>query len=366
MLNILTTAPINGANSGESGICKTTTIGGVPRAYLSSQSMLRPVRMALHSSDPSRYGGIRTKYMGELIEPELKKLGCPDEQLKKLVAEFNSAMISGKSAKKAEADKKKKDAEKKKKDDDKSESKDSEVTEDGSVLAFFSKGEIAGIAEAIKNNGWVMTESVILDAIKTRKAIDIVDIALFGRMFTMSPDVNISGAVCVSNAYSTHKAANDIDYFTAIDDLRKSNTSSHIATREFASATYACTVIINIDQLRSNLPNASKDEIQQICLDVCQSVLQNGFPEARRTRTLSNVYPNYVLATVYNGCPCAASFETPVQPSFDGGYLVNSIDALNKEVKRILSFADATVKPTVVVDDTGLNITSLKKVINNV
>lgn len=363
MMNFLTTAAINGANSGESGICKSTSIGNVPRSYQSSQSRLRPVRTALHEMDPERYGGIRTKFLENLILPELKRLKCPAETAEALADEFSAAMTAGKTKAKAEADKKQREL----KNKPNTTGVETPVEEDGTVLVYLSRGEIAIVAAALKSNGWKMDEKIVLGALKASTPIDIIDIALNGRMFTMDTEISVEGAICASHAYATHKSANDIDYFSAIDDLGTGKSSSHLGTREFTSATYVWTAIINIDQLQRNLPFASEAEIKEICLEVCTALICHGFPKGRKNKTLTNVYPNYAVATIYQGSPCAASYETPVQASAGGGYLDNSIAHLTKEIKRILSFsAVKVIANDVVVTTDGFNRDTLKKVISHV
>lgn len=50
---------------------------------------------------------------------------------------------------------------------------------------------------------------------------DAADIALFGRMVANDPSIAVEGAAMFSHALSTHKAHNDLDFYTGGDDRQK-------------------------------------------------------------------------------------------------------------------------------------------------
>lgn len=63
---------------------------------------------------------------------------------------------------------------------------------------------------------------IVSELIKeTKGRTSAPDVALFGRMLADKPDTNIDAACQVAHAISTHTVSrNDIDYFTAVDDLQ--------------------------------------------------------------------------------------------------------------------------------------------------
>lgn len=62
-----------------------------------------------------------------------------------------------------------------------------------------------------------------------------VDIALFGRMTTSDAFADVEAAMQVAHAISTHAVVNEVDYFTAVDDLAKGTVTAHLGEGQFVS-----------------------------------------------------------------------------------------------------------------------------------
>lgn len=90
------------------------------------------------------------------------------------------------------------------------------------------------------------------DALDGGKAADL---ALFGRMLANLPERNVDAACQVAHALSTHRVAVDFDYYTAVDDLRPTDTqgADMIGTVEFNSACYYRYANVDLVQLAENL-----------------------------------------------------------------------------------------------------------------
>lgn len=69
-------------------------------------------------------------------------------------------------------------------------------------------------------------------------ALDALDIALFGRMVAKAADMNVEAAASFAHAISTHRVSNEVEFFTALDDLQEEPGSAHMGSLEFNSATY--------------------------------------------------------------------------------------------------------------------------------
>src|SRR4051812_46702713 len=87
-------------------------------------------------------------------------------------------------------------------------------------------------------------------------AVDALDIALFGRMVAKATDMNVEAAASFSHAISTHKVSNEIEFFTALDDLQTDPSSAHMGSLEFNSATYYRYVSLDLGQLAQSLDRA--------------------------------------------------------------------------------------------------------------
>lgn len=90
------------------------------------------------------------------------------------------------------------------------------------------------------------------------------DIALFGRMTTSEFFEDVEAAMQVAHAISTHAVVNDVDYFTAVDDLGKTGSGAgHVDEAMFNSACFYKYFCLDWDQLVHNLgpePEKPKDK----------------------------------------------------------------------------------------------------------
>ena len=66
-LHILQTFPVSCLNRDDLNSPKTAIFGGVNRARVSSQSWKRAIRLRAKELSSEKFGGIRTKYIKELI-----------------------------------------------------------------------------------------------------------------------------------------------------------------------------------------------------------------------------------------------------------------------------------------------------------
>jgi len=83
---------------------------------------------------------------------------------------------------------------------------------------------------------------------------DAVDIALFGRMTTSDAFEDVEASMQVAHAISTHAVANEVDYFTAVDDLSKAGAGAgHVDEAMFNSACFYKYFCLDWEQLVLNL-----------------------------------------------------------------------------------------------------------------
>lgn len=90
-----------------------------------------------------------------------------------------------------------------------------------------------------------------------------VDVALSGRMATsglMSEVGNVDGAMSLAHAITTHAVEADIDWFTAVDDLKETTGAAHLGTQEFSSGVFYRYASLNLSQLQQNLGGASREQ----------------------------------------------------------------------------------------------------------
>jgi len=97
--------------------------------------------------------------------------------------------------------------------------------------------------------------------LKSTNRQDAVDIALFGRMTTSDAFQDVEAAMQVAHAISTHAVVNEVDYFTAVDDLGKTGGGAgHVGETQYNSACFYKYFCLDWDQLIFNLAGPEPDK----------------------------------------------------------------------------------------------------------
>ncbi|MCG5500567.1 type I-E CRISPR-associated protein Cas7/Cse4/CasC [Ectothiorhodospira lacustris] len=323
--HILQSFPVTCLNRDDVGAPKTAVVGGVTRARVSSQCWKRQVRLAMKELGLPM--GTRTKLIGLLIARKCKELGASDEQAKACGQVIEKIFI--KEEKKAKGKKKEQEVEEVAATDD-----------DNDTLLFLSPREVEIIAGAFHENGF-SSEGVITAKEQKKQAAELakligkpdeavnaVDIALFGRMVAKAADMNVEAAASFAHAISTHRVSNEVEFFTALDDLQTEPGSAHMGSLEFNSATYYRYVSLDLGQLVQTL---GEEDLKKAIAAFTQALFV-AVPNARQT-TQSGASPwEFARVLVRKGQRLQVPFETPVPKSRDGGYLQPSI----KELKGYL------------------------------
>jgi CRISPR system Cascade subunit CasC len=306
--HILQSFPVTCLNRDDVGAPKTAIVGGVTRARVSSQSWKRQVRLEMQ--DFGIKLAVRTKYVADLVARKCKEMGAQEEMALGCGKKIATAL-----------------------------SKD--------TLHFFSETEAQTLAEYAGEVDFDEAEIKDKEIIKRHKAgflrsmkhIDGLDIALFGRMVAQATELNVEGAASFAHAISTHKASNEVEFFTALDDAKPDDNhdsgSSHMGSLEFNSATYYRYVSLDLGQLVETL---GSDKDLDKAIEAFIKALYVAVPSARQnTQSGSNLW-DFARIYVRRGQRLQASFDRPVVSKGEG-YLKPSIEALKKflDDKEILS-----------------------------
>lgn len=329
-LHILQSFPVTCLNRDDVGAPKSALFGGVERARVSSQCWKRAARELAQENQPDVFAGKRTKFViGQLAKIFATKENKGEERAQKL------AVITANAIGKIDS------------------------AEAGTVktLLFFSPGELAEVAdkvlamgipddeleEAVKavsdaDSGSKKKGKNALDLSKAVKGLgaktkDAADIALFGRMVADDHTLTVEGSALFSHALSTHAVASELDFFSAVDDLKKDADDAgagHIGTIEFNSACYYRYVGVNVDLLKKNLGDVfGPDEVKTVLSAFIKAAILS-VPSARKNSMFGHTPPAYVLGLRRSGQPLslANAFESPV--GCRNGYVEPSIEALKK------------------------------------
>ena len=145
----------------------------------------------------------------------------------------------------------------------------------------------------------MLGKDAIGTAIKSVHLKDGADIALFGRMVASDPSLTVEGAAMFSHALSTHKADNDIDFFSAVDDAKPKEQDAGagmIGTLEFTSAVYYRYAALNLDLLadKDHLgdPGLAKDQRRAV-VDAFVRAVVLAVPPARHNAMTAPTGPAY-------------------------------------------------------------------------
>lgn len=227
-------APSN-LNRDDTGRPKTAKFGGAERLRISSQALKRAIRTSeTFDARVKQNRGARTQRLGEEIRDHLLSKGMTDDKAtegaRAIAAIFGKIKPPG----------------------------DNNPTHI-EQLAFVSPEEreaalaladklVAG--EALPEK----TEDLVADVL--RKADTATDIAMFGRMLADNPEYNREAAVQVAHAITTHRVEVEDDFYTAVDDLKKSSEDAgagFIGELGFGSGVFYIYACIDRDQLENNL-----------------------------------------------------------------------------------------------------------------
>lgn len=313
--HILQSFPVTCLNRDDVGAPKSAMIGGSQRARVSSQCWKRQVRLALH--DLGVQTGIRTKKVEDLLYAAFIEQGASEMQARE---------CSEKVAK---------------------------ILTDNTLL-FFSRSEANAIAEFARTHDFKL-DALIKGAKKDDKnddkkegkkgalspelkkemknrlnpAFDGLDIALFGRMVAQDPDMNMQAACSFAHAITTHKASNEVDFFTALDDLKDNEPgSAHMGALEFNSGTYYRYVSLDLGLLAENI---GRENVADAVRNFTKA-LYIAVPSARQT-TQTGLRPwDYARVQVRKGQGMQASFEKPVYSR--NGYLEPSMEELDRQLEK--------------------------------
>ena len=157
------------------------------------------------------------------------------------------------------------------------------------------------------------------------------DLALFGRMLADLPDKNIEAAAQVAHAISTNRISMELDYYTAVDDLKPEDTAGAdmIGTVGFNSACFYRYANVDVGQLRCNLQG--DEDLAQKTLEAFIRASVTAVPTGKQNSMAAHNPPSFVLAVVRRSSlwNLANAFLKPIVPYGGEDLALRSIKALD-------------------------------------
>ena len=240
-LHALTIYPPSNLNRDDSGRPKTARFGGVERLRISSQALKRAIRTS--DTFKARVGndrGERTQRLGEEIRKHLVARSIDPAKATAIAREI--AGLFGKIKDEKAVDKEGRD-----------------ISTYIEQLAFVSNEERAAAldwAEKLAAGDKLPDKVDDRVAALLRQTDRATDVAMFGRMLADNPDYNREAAVQVAHAITTHRVDVEDDFYTAVDDLKRSTEDAgagFIGELGFGSGVFYLYACIDRDLLDRNL-----------------------------------------------------------------------------------------------------------------
>jgi CRISPR system Cascade subunit CasC len=339
-------APAN-LNRDDTNNPKDCEFGGVRRARISSQSLKRAIRQepsfeAITLQKP----GLRTKWMVEQLHARLPGDIAAHEQASEILTEFVTAFAS-------------------------------KLDKDGqrtAVLLYLSPAELTRISDELSAQwpaliGEKERKSTLADLTKSltkefKGRTTAPDIALFGRMLAEHPDLNLDAACQVAHAISTHRITMEMDFYTAVDDLQREESSGAgmMGFTGYNSACFYRYARLDGAQLRANLGNDA--ELTALTIRGFLAAAVAAIPSAKQNSFAAHNPPSLLVGAVRQGgmgWSLANAFEKPVRPDHDGGYVAASAKALDQYWQRLTTvYGDHSLaRVAVLALDEALPLTAL-------
>ncbi len=333
-LHILQSFPVSCLNRDDLNSPKTATFGGVQRARVSSQSWKRAIRETAAADSPF-FTGQRTRLIVVPLRDALQETGLDQDEATTKAKEIAEALATY-------------DKENEKKNG----------TLKVKTIFFTSPAEIKALAAEYARSKDVKKT---LKALKPEHLKDAADISLFGRMVAADHSLTIEGAGMFSHALSTHKVDNEIDFFTAVDDLNPADDSGsgHMGTTEFNAATYYRYAAVNLSMLadQDHLASMSLEERKEVIGAFLRATL-TAVPRARRNSMNAGVMPAYVLGVVKEkGQPIQLinAFEKPIFATRKTSILESSKAALQAEHAKLKETWCLAITEEVAIPEVNVN-----------
>jgi CRISPR system Cascade subunit CasC len=171
-----------------------------------------------------------------------------------------------------------------------------------------------------------------------RDRVSAVDIALFGRMVAENAYMNVDAACQVAHALSTHPAEVEMDFFTAVDDLRKPDEepgAGMMGIVEYNSACFYRYALIQRPHLLRNL-SGDRATADRGIVGFARAALE-AVPTGRQNSSAAQNPVDYVQVYVGEGRPAnlANAFERPVAQKEGRSLTGQSVAALWSYQQRL-------------------------------
>ena len=332
-IHVLFSFAAGNPNRDDTGSPKAVSYGGSTRARISSQAMTRPKRLRFEAqTDGERT--YRSASVGDEIAKQaqaiLESSGMAvDENLRTTLRKAAAKSALGLVMKQDSANKKAETiglgAAEKALQKSGGGSDDAEA---GDTLVWLAESEINEAALKLAKK---FDETIDPGTYVQAKQTKSLSIAAFGRMFAQRPDLQNEAAIQRSHAFTTHESEVEVDYFTAVDDLRTLDRGAgHINLAMLTGGVYYWYCNVDVRQLFSTWSGVADAGAAERLVALFASLFE-ALPSGRQNTTGYQGLPAVVLAVpARSAVSLQSAFEAAITAR-DSGYLQPSVRALIEE-----------------------------------
>lgn len=329
-IHIIHSLAPNNVNRDETGAPKTCLFGGVQRRRVSSQSWKRAIRRYLRDvvinggrGLEETHLGIRTRRIPEQVATLLADRGRDHAE-----AQARTLSLLGVKGK----------------------------DEQSAVLLFLTTEEVQEIADAVDTNWGQLTgvngkkpSGAPPDKFEVKLGQGrAIDLALFGRFLAELPGNDVDAACRVAHAISTHRADTEIDFFTAVDDLKGDDEDAGagmMGDLEFSSCVLYRHLAVDTEQLLRNL--GGDQVLARTAVEGLLEAAVRSVPGGKQTTFLAVEPPSLVLVDVRGAAVGLANAFAEPATARNGSLVDASIAALSDHRSRVdMMFGTADILTT--------------------
>lgn len=350
-------------NRDDTNTPKDCEFGGHRRARISSQCLKRAIRQSPDFKKVIQMElGMRTKLLKGQLMKRLEEARKTPEETESILPSFIKSLVS---------------------------KLDSKKPEQTAVLLYLAPEEIDRMRDSLLTNWNALAAAAkkppkpskeAKDGESKKSSLDAAceeaikaynyktrpkspDIGLFGRMMAEKPEMGVDAACQVAHAISTNRVTMEMDYYTAVDDLKpKAETGAEmVGFTGYNSSCFYRYSVVDIGQLLWNLQ--SDETLARITIEAFLRASVAAIPTGKQTSTAAHNPPEAVFAVVRSDAPLslANAFQVPVKP--DGqGLSAASISAMDKYWGKLRKmYGEGGVKKAAICYLPDVTLTELKK-----
>lgn len=276
-------APSN-LNRDDVGSPKECTFGGVRRARISSQALKRAMRKHQSFQEAVKQAGgdigVRTRQLKNELTKQLSAREIADAEEQNTLANFFI----------------------KKALELKFSKKNPDNTE---YLLYIGQTDIENAAEMLHDNRKKIantseTKTIVKELkglMSSKHKAYAADIALFGRMVADDKSMNVDASCQVAHSISTHQVETEIDYFTAVDDLKAMDLEDDagagmIGQVELNGSCHYRYLNVDIVSLRENL--GFNHDLTAVAVGGLIVAAARAIPTGKQNSTAAQNPPHYI------------------------------------------------------------------------